>query len=337
MGDRRTIEEKKRGGWRPERTDRFARLAHQLLDKPAYRALSPNARALLVEFAMMYNPKNNGALWLSVRDAADRMGVADPRVAGATLDELKEAGFVAMTADAHFAVKAGDGSRARCWRITWEGIVGRTFHPATNDFLTREPPPGTRARKRMEAGLRALKRWRKQEQGETRKIPVEDFATPMPDRVAETPTTKGPSERVASERVEDFATHLGWKGGNPPIAVVEESATHIAIPSSRGEAGRPPASPAPSPALDELRPSPVTALRGRLQRYLGEAPHGSQGRLACRANLRDAEVSKFRHGGRMTEEKRSRLAAALAGEQADADDRMGSALFGDRSARIAAQ
>ncbi len=51
-------------------TSRFARLDHRLLESAAYRALSPNARALLVELTRMDNGSNNGALWLSVRDAA---------------------------------------------------------------------------------------------------------------------------------------------------------------------------------------------------------------------------------------------------------------------------
>src|SRR3546814_5807606 len=41
-------------------TSRFTRLDHRLLTTPAYRALSPNARSLLVELAMMENGKNNG-------------------------------------------------------------------------------------------------------------------------------------------------------------------------------------------------------------------------------------------------------------------------------------
>jgi hypothetical protein len=53
-------------------TTRFARLDHRLLESSAYRALSPNARALLVELTMLENGNNNGSLWLSVRDGAAR-------------------------------------------------------------------------------------------------------------------------------------------------------------------------------------------------------------------------------------------------------------------------
>ena len=113
---------KQRG--REGRTDRFARLSHKLLESGAYRALSPNARSLLVELAMMENGKNNGTLFLSVRDAADRMGIASPQAAGRAFDELEELGFIACTTAAHFALKAGTGSRARAWRLTWQAVGG---------------------------------------------------------------------------------------------------------------------------------------------------------------------------------------------------------------------
>jgi hypothetical protein len=139
-------------------TSRFARLDHSLLQSPAYRSLSPNARALLLELAMMDNGSNNGRLWLSRADAAARMGLVDEKAAGAAFAELQEGGFIVMTQDADFRVKAGEGSRARCWRLTWVHVPGRSG--PTNDYLSREPRPQTRARKRMDRGLRALKSWK---------------------------------------------------------------------------------------------------------------------------------------------------------------------------------
>jgi len=105
-------------------TSRFARLDYRLLNSNAYRALSPNARALLIEVVMLYNGENNGSLWLSVRDAAHRMGVADVTAASNAFAELQDMGFITMTQDAHFRVKASDTCRARCWRLTWEGGTG---------------------------------------------------------------------------------------------------------------------------------------------------------------------------------------------------------------------
>jgi hypothetical protein len=139
-------------------TSRFARLDHRLLESAAYRSLSPNARSLLVELTMIDNGSNNGKLWLSRSDAAARMGLADEKAAGAAFRELQHMGFIEMTQDAHFKVKASEAPRARCWRLTWLAVPSKKA--PTNDYLTREAEPQTRERHRMERGLRALKTYR---------------------------------------------------------------------------------------------------------------------------------------------------------------------------------
>lgn len=164
---------------------RFVRLDFKILESAAYRALSPNARALLTELAMLENGKNNGTLFLSVRDATDRIGLADAHAAGRAFDELEELGFIACTVEAHFAVKASNGSRARAWRLTWQA-VGAKRGP-TNDFEAREPEPKTRARRRMIAGQKALKRW-KRDQSQGRNAVV-DLGTYDADRVGKSATT----------------------------------------------------------------------------------------------------------------------------------------------------
>lgn len=140
-------------------TTRFARLDHRLLNSPAYRSLSTAARALLVELTMLENGVNNGSLYLGVRDAAGRLGMSDLTAVRSAFDELQQLGFVEMTEDATFHVKAADKSRARCWRLTWLAGPGRKG--PTMDFVTRQPPPGTKAHKRMDRGMRALKTYRK--------------------------------------------------------------------------------------------------------------------------------------------------------------------------------
>lgn len=140
-------------------TSRFTRLDHRILTSNAYRALSPNARSLLVELIMLYNGSNNGSLYLSVKDAAHRMGVADVNAARQAFADLERLGFIELTHDAHFHVKASERSRARCWRLTWEAGPGRK--PPSWDFLEREAPPKSRERKRMERGQKALKKHRK--------------------------------------------------------------------------------------------------------------------------------------------------------------------------------
>jgi hypothetical protein len=140
-------------------TSRFVRLPYLILNSPAYRSLSPNERSLLIDVTMLYNGKNNGSLYLSVEDAAARMGVADSHTAANAFDGLEARGFITMTKDAHFHVKASEHSRARTWRLNWLPGPGRRV--ASWDFLDREPAPKTRERKRMERGCRALKTYQK--------------------------------------------------------------------------------------------------------------------------------------------------------------------------------
>src|SRR3546814_11620363 len=88
---------------------------------------------------MMENGKNNGSLFLSVRDAAHRMGVSDPKTAGAAFDELQDLGFVDMADDAHLAIKAGEGSRARVGQLTWQAVVGKQGPSCANEQLEHAP------------------------------------------------------------------------------------------------------------------------------------------------------------------------------------------------------
>src|SRR3546814_2980510 len=68
-------------------TGRFARLPHEVMLSAAYRSLTPNARALLVEMMAMENGQNNGSLWLSIRDAAARIGLVNKESVGKAFDE----------------------------------------------------------------------------------------------------------------------------------------------------------------------------------------------------------------------------------------------------------
>ena len=140
------------------KTNRFTRLDHTILRSPAYHALTTTARALLVELTSLENGKNNGSLYLSVRDAAARLGMSDLTSTGNAFTELQELGFIEMTEDASFHVKAAEKSRARCWRLTW--LPGPGGRGPTMQFLQRQPEPGTKAHKRMERGMRALKAYR---------------------------------------------------------------------------------------------------------------------------------------------------------------------------------
>lgn len=199
-------------------TSRFARLDHSFLESPAYRSLSPNARAVLVELTRMDNGSNNGALWLSVRDAAALMGVSNTKTASAALRELQDMGFIVMTKDAHFRVKAADTSRARCWRLTWLAIPKR--QGPTNDYQTREPTTKL-ARKRMDSGLRALKAYKR-------------MAGQNQNAVGELHTLPPVPTGIAVLAVGDLHTVKPVTDGFPPKLIVGDMMTHAADQGGRG-------------------------------------------------------------------------------------------------------
>lgn len=198
---------------------RFVRLDHRIVTSNAYRSLTPNARSLLVEIAMIYNGVNNGSLYLSVRDGAHRLGVADLTAASRAFDELMALGFLELAQEAHFRVKASETSRARCWRLTW--LVGPGRKAPSWDFLEREPDPQTPARKRMERGQRALKAYRKARDGN--RLPVLDC------------DTLGRLEpNLVPGAVLDSDTANMRNGGFQPKPCILDSATHIATTIGSG-------------------------------------------------------------------------------------------------------
>ena len=166
---------------------------------------------------MLENGRNNGSLYLSVRDATDRVGLSDKRAVQNAFDELIDRGLIVCTKAAHFAIKAAEHSRARCWRLTWVPAENRA---ATNDWEAYEPPPKTKSQRRCERGMRALKRHKRQQT--SHRLPVAESRTM--NRYHPPPDTKPVQEaRTANHR----------KRGNTPIRDVMDSTTHAAVTITR--------------------------------------------------------------------------------------------------------
>jgi hypothetical protein len=193
---------------------RFARLDHSLLHSAAYRSLNPAARSLLIEIISMYNGGNNGALWLSVRDAAVRMGVVDTKTAARALDDLQRVGFIDMTKDAFFSVKAAETSRARCWRVNWE-FDHTNKKSASFRWKDWQPAPKTPEAMRADRGLRVIKAYKKTMQAN--RTPVVDSPT-----IAVKPLKIEPAPVVDSAIVNPSID------AKQPIINVVESTTHLA-------------------------------------------------------------------------------------------------------------
>ncbi len=195
---------------------RFAMLDHALLCSAAYSSLDSNDRSLLTELMMLYNGINNGSLYLSVRDAAARIGVSDLGIAVRSFDNLTHAGFIECAKTSQFRSKASEQSRARCWRLTmhsWPESPNPKRRAPTNDWRDYAPLSGKAAR-RADKRLRVLANYKKKEVSGY--FPVRDSRTV----VEETPI-------MAPAPVQDSRTLKPQKVGRLPILRVRDSSTHI--------------------------------------------------------------------------------------------------------------
>lgn len=99
---------------REGRQDRFFALYHYMLRTDAWRALSPNARAVYVLLGSRYNGGNNGRIALSVREAASECNIAN-NTANRTFKELISLGFIEETRHGGLSCKTRIASE---WRLT---------------------------------------------------------------------------------------------------------------------------------------------------------------------------------------------------------------------------
>jgi hypothetical protein len=113
-----------------EKRPQFVRLSFELLDSPAWRAMSPAGQCLYPLVKRQYNGSNNGRVFLSHRAAATATGLTRPTVAKAYA-ELMRYGFLVMTTPGCLGSE-GHG-KAPHWRLTEEATADR---PATKDYLS---------------------------------------------------------------------------------------------------------------------------------------------------------------------------------------------------------
>ncbi len=107
---------------------------------PAWKALSMTARCLEMELKALHNGDNNGDLFLSVREAAKRLGVAH-NTANKAFKELEEKGFIKPNEKGSFTYKL---RHATSWVLTEFEYHGQL---ATKDFMRWRPEEKTRTQK----------------------------------------------------------------------------------------------------------------------------------------------------------------------------------------------
>jgi hypothetical protein len=212
---------------RSDKAGRFVALPFRVLESAAYASLDLKSRGVLQELVMLYNGGNNGSLYLSVRDAAARIGLSDLHAVQDAFTALLDRGFITVAKPAHFAIKAADSSRARCWRITWQAwpeCPQRSKRAPTNEWEKYQVEGGTRASKRSDRRLRAIAQYRK-DAGAGR-LPVVD-----------TTTTEAIMTQNHIEPVVDTTTAKSKTGAIPPFVVVVETTAHIDTTMGRGGLG----------------------------------------------------------------------------------------------------
>lgn len=90
------------------------------------------ARCLEMELKALYNGSNNGELFLSVREAAKRLGIAH-NTASKAFKELEDTGFIIPKHKGHFKQKI---RHATSWILTEHEYNGQL---ATKDFMRWQP------------------------------------------------------------------------------------------------------------------------------------------------------------------------------------------------------
>jgi hypothetical protein len=218
MGKRKSRIDAK--GRNPDRTgteDRTLIMRRSFWHSPHIAAASGASRALVVELQSMFNGTNNGELFLSVRDAADRLGFTDLEAAMNAMEELEQLGLVTVTLDSSFSMRAGETSRARAYRLNWIGTDGKCVSAERLPqlrFATLTP----KQKKRICSRSGVLSRYLKAQQ--ERKSSVRETLTLMACSVRETRTE-------AADSVRETRTLNDKNGGKPPSHPVRDSLTHI--------------------------------------------------------------------------------------------------------------
>lgn len=194
-------------------TDRIIIIRRSLLHSPVFSALAPVSRCLLLELQAMFNGTNNGALFLSCKDAAARLGLSDLKAMTAAFNELQQLGFITQTIAASFVIKDGGGkSKARGWNLNWvvKGhCVGPDALPPLN-FQVLTDAQKRRVQRRSHALARYLGDY------QNRKFAVEDSS--MLD---------ARKDRAAQVLVEVSTTTKAEIGGNLPHRRMEDSTIHV--------------------------------------------------------------------------------------------------------------
>jgi hypothetical protein len=131
----------------------FVMVTNQVLDSPAWRAMSHGARSLYVALKRRYSPngRNNGRIRLSQREAREQLGAGFTQITR-WFAELQHYGFIVMVEPGCLGVH-GKG-KAPCWRLTEVAYMRGTSSKGMDDMPTMDflKWPGVRFSKHHSGG-----------------------------------------------------------------------------------------------------------------------------------------------------------------------------------------
>ena len=254
---------------------RHIRLYHTVTGCPAWLDLSGNAVKLLVAMMRLENGSNNGELFLSARLGASIIGVGK-NTASKLFAELEDHGFIRSTQRGYFKVKNGP---ATSWRLTWLAWPGHGG--PTRDFEKWEPA-GNKTRSQF------------------LDVPVPETGT-VPGNVSATVPKRG--------------TGSTGTRGVPSAPAVPETGTQTVCHRHSAELAEPHPVPRQGPegwggadASDQR----ADELRETVQRWLAEAPVGTQKKIGAAAGIPASSFSKFLTTAKPLDRSRlDRLAAVM--------------------------
>ncbi|PJK14484.1 helix-turn-helix domain-containing protein [Lysobacteraceae bacterium NML07-0707] len=106
------------------------------MQTPAWQTLSPAARALLLELRALYRPSEANVVFLSVREAAKRLGISQKPTEKA-FKELEARGWIRTEAKGGFSRKV---KHATSYRLT-DRPGASPGEVATKDYMRWRPSP----------------------------------------------------------------------------------------------------------------------------------------------------------------------------------------------------
>ena len=126
---------------RSETDKKYVQMFRWMYASAAFASLDPFEVRLLFELYSLHHGKNNGYLYLSIRQASSRCNMSKDK-AGQSFKTLQERGFIRSRMDepSNFVLR-----EARCWILTEYDFAGLE---ATKDFMHWRPASGTMRAKR---------------------------------------------------------------------------------------------------------------------------------------------------------------------------------------------